>query len=162
MDIEKQRELFSKGFKLHDTCKNLEKRFAERRKTFIKEVKELHSEITQKQLYHLYNACIKGKYSDSIRSSVIAVWEETEAIKAESLELKRESDKLYQQGYDLESRKWLDPLVYIIPADEYPKLKDCSNYPKRKSCNYGDNETNRWDRCEFMKFQEGKWKCCAQ
>lgn len=40
---------------------------------------------------------------------------------------------------------------------EYPKLAEPPKcvHPERLSCNYGDG----FDRCEFMKYVNGRWNC---
>lgn len=52
---------------------------------------------------------------------------------------------------------------YILEAGkitlrgEYPKLADLPQclHPERLSCNYGDG----FERCEFMKYADGRWIC---
>jgi hypothetical protein len=63
-------------------------------------------------------------------------------------------------------RRLADPQVDAIPAGKYPKLANCSAYPLRQSCNYGDNAVAYWNRCEHMKYARdkddgfrGQWYC---
>jgi len=72
-------------------------------------------------------------------------------------------DVLDYKKLSYQEKKVLDPEKDGCPPGDYDKLANdaiCA-YSKRKSCNYGENETSVWNRCTYMQYggKPGFWLC---
>lgn len=60
---------------------------------------------------------------------------------------------LWEKAKQIESslpqkRKEIYEKIDSIPQGGYPKLTNCDIYPLRNSCNHGETEDSKWERCE--------------
>jgi hypothetical protein len=86
----------------------------------------------------------------------------------EAAACRQESDRLLKERQKADTRPVLNPTTDPIPPGPYPKLRECKIYPLRRNCNFGENQIARWNRCEYMKYNDGKsafdparWRCTA-
>jgi hypothetical protein len=110
----------------------------------------------------------QGRLDANLASVVASYVTKLDELEAEARQCRIDGDRLRDEALAADKRKRLDPAVDPIPAGEYPKLRACRVYPLRQSCNYGENAKAKWDRCEFMKYDNSRsildparWYCAA-
>jgi hypothetical protein len=155
---------------LWDRAKELERQVAEKKRAARAAIAaRFPAEVGKQQFGHLVRALDAGKLQAEIAALVRDHQEEIVTLEHEARSCRQKSDQLLNELRQADKRRLLDPRVDVIPSGPYPKLRQCRAYPLRQSCNYGDNETARWERCEFMKYDESKfpfdparWRCTAK
>lgn len=153
---------------LWDRAKDIERQLPELRRQAFAQLKARFPDIEYKAFHTLCRACQAGKLPDNLATEVAQHHERISALEEESRTSRARSDQLLAEKQASDTRVILDPSVDPIPAGRYPKLRQCRTYPLRQDCNYGDNETSKWERCEYMKYDDScsildpnRWKCTA-
>ena len=153
---------------LWDRAKELEKAAVERRRGTRDYILERFKKVKYKTFGTLLQGWRAGRVPEEVARLVRECYEGTEAMLTEAASCRSESDRLLEEKRRADHRKVLDPRTDNIPAGEYPKLRECKSFPLRHSCNYGEDERSRWERCEFMKYDDSKsigdpdrWHCTA-
>lgn len=151
-----------------DQAKDLEKMISDRKRQAYSRLKTSFPEIKQNNYGNLARACREGKLNEALAAAVTEEETTINQLIGEAKFCRQESERLLRELQDAETRPLLDPSIDPIPPSSHPKLKECKAYPLRNSCNYGKNETSRWNRCEYMKYDQNKaysdrqrWICTA-
>jgi len=122
--------------------------------------------------YNSFGALTRARREDRLPENISAVLggyeQEIATLVTDSKMCRQESDRLLEEHRRADKRKVLDPRTDVIPPGQYPKLLECNTYPLRHSCDHGENATSRWERCEYMKYDNSKsifdpkrWTCLA-
>ncbi|WP_338280690.1 hypothetical protein [Corallococcus caeni] len=153
---------------LWDRAKELGPLIAEKKRTARAAIAARFPEVGKQQFGNLVRAADAGKLRPEIAALVRDYQIEIVALEQEERAYRQKSDQLLEEHRQADKRTRLDPRVDVIPSGPYPKLRQCRTYPLRQDCNYGENETARWERCEFMKYDESqssfssaRWQCTA-
>jgi hypothetical protein len=153
---------------LWDQAKDLERTAAVRRKGTLDYVVGRFKQVKYKRFGDLLKGARAGKVPEEAARLALECDDEVKKMLAEARSCRQEMERLLEEKRRSDTRKVLDPRIDPIPAGQYPKLRDCKTFPLRRCCNYGENESARWERCEFMKYQEGslitdprRWQCVA-
>jgi hypothetical protein len=148
---------------LWDRAKSLERTLPERRKEALSALKAKHPNLPYKNWSGVSRAIDAGKLPPHVLDDAAPVDARLRALAEEAATARRRSDQLLAEKHAAEKRPLLNPDVDAIPPGVYPKLADCTEYPLRRDCNYGENATARWDRCGYMVYGgiPGVWKCGA-
>ncbi len=145
------------GLELWDQAKNIEKSLPVKRQEIYDKIKKKYPSITYKNFVSLNSAFLHNKLPVEIREDVVNDIRNLEELKEKAKYCRDESDRLIQEKLAKDTRRFLDPITEPIPADEnYQKLVNCTIYPIRQSCNSGENEDFKWERCEYMKYDNSK------
>lgn len=151
---------------LWDRAKELEKAAVSRRRSTHDYILERFKKLKYKTFGALARAV--ERLPPEAARLVRECDEETKSMLREATESRHESDRLLDEKRRSDQRKVLDPAVDPVPLGDHPKLRDCRSFPLRRSCNYGENEQARWERCPFMKYDNSKtigdprrWSCTA-
>jgi len=155
---------------LWDRAKELERQVAERKRSARAAIAaRFPAEVGKQQFGHLVRALDAGKLPAEVAALVSENQKEIVALEHEARSCRQKSEQLLEELRRADKRRVLDPRVDVIPSGPYKKLRQCLAYPLRQSCNYGENETARWERCEFMKYDESKspfdparWQCTSK
>jgi hypothetical protein len=154
--------------KLWDLAKDLEKRIEEEKRKAYIEIKNRFPDIKYKSFGNVVNACLKGRLREDVMFPVEEFKKEIDRLHTQAQEFRRKSEQLLELERKLDNRRQLDPKIDIVPTGHYKKLKDCKIYPLRQQCNYGENSESKWERCEYMKYDNTKnimdperWICIA-
>lgn len=156
------------AWQLWEDAKRIEAQLPTRKAAAFESLKRQFPETTYKRFGSFAIAVRQGKLDGELARVVNEFVKEFESLEQEALRCRAESDRLYKEAAEADTRKWLDPAVDPIPPGPYSKLRECRTYPLRRSCNYGENTEARWDRCEFMRYDDSKsildprrWYCAA-
>ena len=156
----------SEGIRLWDKAKEIEQSLPQKRQLVYEYILKLDPSIKYKNFGGLQTGLKHNKLPAEIAKVFQESVDEIEALKNQAKYYREESDRLIQEKLKNDTRKKLDPKIDSIPPGEYPKLADCSIYPLRHSCNFGENENSKWERCEYMKYDNAKgifdssrWEC---
>jgi hypothetical protein len=149
-------------------AKEIEAQLPIRKRAAFAELKRRFPQTKYLKFGSLAVAARQGRLDGELASVVAEYMTEFDALGGEAHRCRIESDRLYKEEAAADKRRVLDPAVDPIPAGEYPKLRACLTYPLRQNCNYGENAEARWDRCEYMKYDDSKsihdaarWFCGA-
>lgn len=114
-------------------------------------------------------AARQGRLEGALACTVGQHLKEFDTLEEQARRCRAESDRMYKEFAEADTRKWLDPAVDPIPAGPYEKLRECLTFPLRRSCNYGENAEAQWSRCEHMRYDDTKsildpsrWYCTAR
>lgn len=142
---------------LWDQAKNIEKLLPIKRQEIYDKIKKKYPLITYKNFVSLNSAFLHNKLTNEIREDIVNDIKNLEELKAKAKYCREESDRLIQERLSKDTRTFLDPKTQPIPADDiYQKLANCTIYPLRQSCNNGENKDFKWERCEYMKYDNSK------
>jgi hypothetical protein len=146
----------------------MEARLPVRKREAFAEISGRFPGLKYKNFGTLAQANRQGRLPENVAAAADQYEQEINALVREAAECRKESERLLDERRRNDTRKLLDPQVDVIPAGPYPKLRECKTYPLRRDCNYGDNLTSRWNRCEYMKYDNAKsafnpmrWVCTA-
>lgn len=153
---------------LWDRAKQLESQIPVRKRQAFAELSERFPDLEYKNFGAVALADRQSKIANDV-AAVVAEYEHAiNELIAEAGRCREESDRLLREQQQADTRPVLNPATDRIPPGPYPKLRECEMYPLRRECNYGENETARWNRCEYMKYDNGKsafaptrWVCTA-
>ena len=153
---------------LWNKAKELEALVPVRKREAFVEIYARFPELKYKNFGTLVRANREGRLSNDISVVVDGYEQQINTLVAEARENRQQSEHLLAQRRRADTRKILDPRTDAIPPGQYPKLRECKTYPLRRACNYGENTTSRWERCEYMKYDNSKsifdptrWTCTA-
>ena len=151
-----------------DRAKELEKIIPVRKRQAYSRLKTSFPEVKQNNFGNLARAGREGKLDEALAAAVAEEETTINQLIGEAKYCRQESERLLREVQKAERRPMLDPSIDPIPPGPYPKLRECKAYPLRRDCNYGENETSRWNRCEYMKYDQSKacfdprrWICAA-
>lgn len=153
---------------LLDRAKTLESNAATSKRAAWKEIVSLFPSLPQKNFGNLSLSRQRGKLPVEIALVVEKYEHKISALTNEAKLCREKSEKLLDDARKADTRNVLNPSIDKIPHGSYPKLRDCKIFPLRGDCNYGENASSRWFRCEHMKYDDGKsitdstrWICTA-
>lgn len=153
-------------YSLYEKSKDIESKLPQLRKELFEKTLKEFPDLKYKNFSGLKIGFNANKLTKKIISFIKKDLNYIEKLKNQAIELKKESDILLEQKRQEDTRKTLNPKTDIIPFDLYPKLKNCDIYPLRENCNYGENDISKWERCEYMKYDntksihdEDRWIC---
>lgn len=155
--------------RLWERAKQLEARVIVRKREAFTEICARFPVTKYKSFGALARARREGRLPENISITIDGYVQEIATLTVEANKCRQESDRLLEEHLRADIRKVLDPRVDSIPPSEYPKLRECKIYPLRRSCNHGENTISRWERCEYMKYDNSKsifapnrWVCTSQ
>jgi len=158
-----------KRLELYNRALSIKENLPKERKIIYENFMTKHSSFDFKNFTSLGSAYRFNKLPLNIHSSLKPAMERLENLKKEEMTCREESFKLLEIIQAKDTRKILNPKLDGVPANDYPKLKNCNEYPLRKSCNHGENKVSKWERCEYMKYDNSKsifnderWICIAK
>jgi len=153
---------------LWDRAKQLESQIPVRKREAFAELKKRFPNLKYKHFGALALAGRQGKLTTDVATAVVEYEQAINELIAEAATCRQESDRLLRAQQQADTRPVLNPATDRIPPGPYPKLRECKMYPLRRNCNYGENQTARWNRCEYMKYDNSKsavdptrWVCTA-
>jgi hypothetical protein len=162
----------NKWYVLYKQATDIEGSMTERRSKVFEKCKKKYPDIKYKNYAGLRSGIRYKKLNIEIIDYINDDIEYLLSLAEEAKQLRKESDELLAQKHNNENpvvykpRKVLDPKIDKIPKDDYSKLYDCNIYPLRNSCNFGENESSTWERCEYMKYDNSqsissssRWQC---
>lgn len=149
---------------LWERAKHLERILPRERKRAFTNLKSKYPELPYKTWAGVSRAIAAGTLRPPISADANNLDNNIKALAVEALQARRESERLLAAKLAADKRPWLDPTVHRIPPGPYSKLRNCTQYPLRASCNYGENAEARWNRCEYMQNAGGvgRWHCTAR
>lgn len=160
--------IFDRILPLFDEAQRITESLPQLRRDALERLKAEFPALKYKTWSGLQSGERHGKVGASVVAKYQAEQEKFAALERQAWNAKREAERLRDLRLSLDRRVWLDPKADVIPAGEHPKIRDCTQYPLRKSCNFGENAEARWPRCEFMQydnsqsiFSPSRWICTA-
>jgi len=142
--------------KSYERAKFLEKLVVDQKQEAWAKVMTSFPELSQKHFGSLVAACRRGKLPIEVANLVDKFESDISSIINEAKFCRNESERLLEENRKADTRRTLDPAIDTIPLAIYPKIQQCKIYPLRHNCNYGENSVSRWDRCSYMKYDDGK------
>jgi hypothetical protein len=153
---------------LADLARQLEVEAKRARRLALSTIVARYPEISHTDFSALARAAKNGTLPQVVCDIVLADAERIRSLTERAKAYRRESKLLLEAHIAADTRPHLNPLVDMIPPNEYPKLRDCSCFPLRLSCDHGENDRAKWHRCEYMKYDVSKgrfdpqrWVCTA-
>lgn len=149
---------------LWEEAKQLEKELPHRKREAFGRIKARFPGVRYGTFGALSVAYRAGRLDADVSAVVQKESELIDCLARRALWCRTESNRLGQLRRGGDERRVLDPSTDPIPGGPYPKLRDCSHFPLRQSCNSGENATSKWTRCEYMKYDRSKpnpWNCTA-
>jgi len=160
-----RREQLEQSSALWDEAKRIESQLPALRQAAFARVKASHTGIRYRSWGVLRTVARTSKVAKPYFALVREEAKAIDSIAARAAWCRKESDRLGEMARAADHRRILDPDTDPIPAGPYQKLRDCSQYPLRLTCNEGDLDSVRWPRCKFMTFDragpDGGWICVA-
>jgi hypothetical protein len=153
---------------LWDRAKELESQVPVRKRAAFAQLLECFPGLKHKNFGSLALAGRQGRLANDVGTAVGSYEREINALISEAAKCREESDRLLKERQRADTRRVLNAATDGIPPGPYPKLRECKMYPLRRDCNYGENATSRWNRCEYMNYDNSKsafdptrWVCIA-
>ncbi len=147
---------YSSWIQAKEESKRILKELPMLRKNLFNKCKEKYPQIKYKNYSGIVLGFKHNKLESNIKEFISKDIDYINERKEEAENLSELSKNMLRDEISKDRRKKLDPKIDIIPSDIYPKLNDCTIYELRRSCNFGENENSKWDRCEYMKYDQDK------
>jgi hypothetical protein len=160
MDSDQSKE---EWFVLWERAKQLEHILPRERKDALALLRLKHPDLAYKTWPGVARAFEAGALPTRVAQDAASAYLRIKALAEEARNARKKSERLLAEKQATDERPWLSGTDEPIPPGPYPKLAECTEYPLRRDCNYGENETERWRRCSFMQRDatSGTWKCGA-
>ncbi len=153
---------------LNETASQIKEDLPIERKRVFENLMIKYPDLDIKNFSDLSSKYRFNKLPSNIHKIIKPEMERLNSLKEEEKICREESFKLHELIEANDKRKSLDPKIDIIPSGSHQKLSDCKEYPLRNSCNHGEDETSKWERCEHMKYDNNesilgdkRWICTA-
>lgn len=155
---------------LWDRAKELESQIPSRkRKAYSELCKQFPDQAQRHRNFGALSlAGRRGKLAGDVASAVAESERKINELISEAKKCREESERLLEERRRSDTRKILDATKEPIPPGPFPKLRECKMYSLRHDCNDGETSTSRWNRCEYMKYDNSKsildprrWVCTA-